>query len=132
MSAINLSVWVVAHDERRKFDREDERIIKMLSQFASAGWQLWKSRANAEITAESEHERTTELATANQRLQLQVSQRERAEEQLQQFNKELERRVEKRTSDLVSANADLSRTLEVLVSTRLTLSDIEDLFFLPG
>jgi C4-dicarboxylate-specific signal transduction histidine kinase len=57
----------------------------MLSQFASAGWQLWKSRANAEITAESEYERTTELATANQRLQLQVSQRERAEEQLQQF-----------------------------------------------
>ena len=87
---------------------------------------------HAEITPESEHERTTELATANQRLQLQVSQRERAEKQLQQFNKELERRVEKRTSDLVSANADLSRTLEVLVSTRLTLSDIEDLIFLPG
>ena len=41
------TVWVVAHDERRKFDQEDERIIKTLAQFASACWQLWRSHAVA-------------------------------------------------------------------------------------
>jgi hypothetical protein len=35
-------IWVVAHDQRRKFDREDERIIEILSQFASAGWRKAK------------------------------------------------------------------------------------------
>jgi hypothetical protein len=31
------TIWVVAHDERRKFDQEDERIIKNLAQFCF-GW----------------------------------------------------------------------------------------------
>jgi len=38
------TVWIVTHNFERKFDREDERIVSMLSQFASAGWQLWKVR----------------------------------------------------------------------------------------
>ena len=42
------TVWIVAHDENHKFDREDERITKTLAQFASVGWQLWKSRLDAE------------------------------------------------------------------------------------
>jgi hypothetical protein len=42
------TVWVVAHDEGRKFDQEDERIVKTLAQFASAAWQLLKSEAAAE------------------------------------------------------------------------------------
>jgi GAF domain-containing protein len=34
------TVWVVSHTEDRKFDQEDERIVRELSRFASAGWQL--------------------------------------------------------------------------------------------
>jgi signal transduction histidine kinase len=34
------TVWIVSHTEDRKFDAEDERIITLLSKFASAGWQL--------------------------------------------------------------------------------------------
>src|SRR5215218_6555776 len=34
------TVWVVSHTEDRKFDQEDERIVRELSLFASAGWQL--------------------------------------------------------------------------------------------
>lgn len=37
------TVWIVAHSEQRKFDREDERIVQALARFASAGWQLWKA-----------------------------------------------------------------------------------------
>jgi PAS domain-containing protein len=42
------TVWVVAHDERRKFDREDERITETIAQFASAGWRVWKARRESE------------------------------------------------------------------------------------
>ncbi len=35
------TVWIVSLTPDRKFDREDERVVKALSHFASAGWQLW-------------------------------------------------------------------------------------------
>ena len=102
------TLWVVAHKEHKKFDGEDERNVKTLAQFASAAWQLWNARATADAAAKSEHERASELATAKQRLQLQVSERERAEELIE----ELETRLMERTAESLSANAALSRTLE--------------------
>ena len=42
------TVWIVAHDEKRKFDASDERIVTLLSRFAAAGWQLWKGRDSPE------------------------------------------------------------------------------------
>ena len=42
------TVWIVAHSEERKFDRTDERVLRALSEFASAGWQMWKARDTAE------------------------------------------------------------------------------------
>jgi hypothetical protein len=41
------TIWVVSHTEGRRFDREDERVMQILGQFASASWQLWKSVAIA-------------------------------------------------------------------------------------
>lgn len=42
------TVWIVAHSSARKFDREDERIVKVLARFAGAGWQLWNTADAAE------------------------------------------------------------------------------------
>jgi signal transduction histidine kinase len=54
------TVWMVSHDVERRFDREDERLIGVLSRFASAGWRLMK----AEETANGSRQRKTEfLAT---------------------------------------------------------------------
>src|SRR3954452_21484562 len=51
------TVWVVTHTDTRKFDREDERIIKTLANFAAAGWQLWKRRRTAEAdTTSTKHD----------------------------------------------------------------------------
>jgi hypothetical protein len=44
------TVWVVAHTEDRKFDAEDERIVRALANFAAAGWQQWKAREVAETS----------------------------------------------------------------------------------
>ena len=106
------TLWVVAHKDHRKFDREDERNVRTLAQFASAAWQLWNSRATGEAAAKSEHERTSDLARANQRLQFEVRERERAEEDLQRLSDELETRMTKRTAELITANTALSRALQ--------------------
>lgn len=55
------TVWVVAHDERRKFDREDARLVQTLAQFAAAAWRVWQAQAElerrvAERTAALQHE----------------------------------------------------------------------------
>ncbi|HJU05505.1 MAG TPA: PAS domain S-box protein [Nitrospiraceae bacterium] len=61
------TVWVVSHDEKRKFDAEDERLVRTLSKFAAAGWQLWKARAAAEEDLRgSEAQLAAELAGAEQ------------------------------------------------------------------
>ena len=102
------TVWVGAHDERRKFDQEDERIIKTLAQFASVSWQLWQARA----AASNEHERAQDLGAANAGLQAHIENRTRVEEQLQQLNRELQVRIAESTADLVRANANLMRFIE--------------------
>jgi signal transduction histidine kinase len=105
-------LWVVAHKDHRKFDCEDERNVKTLAQFASAAWPLWKARATADAAAKSEYERASEFATANQRLQFQARERERAEEDMQRLIEELETRVTQKTAEVLTANKALSRTLE--------------------
>jgi signal transduction histidine kinase/ActR/RegA family two-component response regulator len=99
------TVWVVAHDERRKFDQEDERIIKTLAQFASVSWQLWQARAGAEAT--NGHQQALDVVATNAGLQAHLENRTRVEEQLQQLNRELQS-----TAQLTRANADLARFIE--------------------
>ena len=59
------TVWVVSHSEDRKFDQEDERIVRELSQFASAGWQLLRA---SEALAESNRRKDSFLATLGHEL----------------------------------------------------------------
>ena len=37
------TVWIVAHNYERRFDAEDERVVRTLARFAAAGWQLWRA-----------------------------------------------------------------------------------------
>jgi GAF domain-containing protein len=61
------TVWVVTHTDDRKFDQEDERIIKTLANFAAAGWQLWKARRTAEAVAGStKHDLSRSIERENQ------------------------------------------------------------------
>jgi signal transduction histidine kinase len=45
------TVWIVSHTAERKFDKEDERVMHVLSQLASAAWQLWKTAENLAATS---------------------------------------------------------------------------------
>ena len=101
------TVWVVAHDERRKFDREDERIIKTLAQFASASWQLWQARAGAEAAARDKLQQALDLAAANAALQAHLEYKTTVEEKLQQLNNELQVRIAESKAKLTKGKADI-------------------------
>jgi signal transduction histidine kinase/ActR/RegA family two-component response regulator len=101
------TVWVVAHDERRKFDREDERIIKTLAQFASASWQLWQARARAEAAARDKLQQALDLAAANAALQAHLEYKTTVEEKLQQLNNELQVRIAESKAKLTKGKADI-------------------------
>jgi transcriptional regulator with GAF, ATPase, and Fis domain len=55
------TIWVVAHDDRRRFDAEDERLVTTLATFASAAWQLWTVRAMTDAAKTALEEKVAEL-----------------------------------------------------------------------
>jgi hypothetical protein len=84
------TIWVVAHDQSRRFDAEDRRVMKRLGTIASTTYQMVSS-----LDA----------------LKVQVSQREQAEKALRQAQAkladragQLEHLVDVRTTDLRSSN----------------------------
>jgi RNA polymerase sigma factor (sigma-70 family) len=44
------TIWVVAHDDHRKFDAEDERLVKELGHFAAEAYQLASSVTESKIS----------------------------------------------------------------------------------
>jgi signal transduction histidine kinase len=73
------TIWAVAHDPRRKFDAEDERLMLSLGRFASSAHQI--------------------LASLDA-LNLEMVQREKAEASLRLSNTKLESLIETRTGAL--------------------------------
>ncbi|HSK30121.1 MAG TPA: GAF domain-containing protein, partial [Candidatus Limnocylindria bacterium] len=105
------TVWVFAHDERKKFDQEDERVVKTLARFASAAWQLWRARAAAESTATIEQQRAPDLSHANGALLARPEHKRKAEKQLQQLNSELQARITDHTTELTLRHPDMTETI---------------------
>ena len=56
------TIWVVTHDDRRKFDAEDERLVKELEQFATEAYQLASSVETSKITDRRKDEFLATLA----------------------------------------------------------------------
>jgi signal transduction histidine kinase len=108
------TVWIVAHSDNRKFDREDERIVLFLAQFASAGWQLVKA---SEEAVESNRKKDEFIAVLSHELRNPISAMEMGlyalagaslDENLQKTVARLDRQT-KRIGRVVNDIADLSR-----------------------
>jgi signal transduction histidine kinase len=59
------TVWIVSHRPERRFDREDARIVKLLTQFASSAWQLWQ---RGEEARENSHRKDEFVVTLSHEL----------------------------------------------------------------
>lgn len=83
------TIWVVMHDDRRKFDAEDERLLIGLGKFASTAYQA--------------------LASIDD-LKFQIGEREKAEAAVRELANGLETQVRARTQELERSTQELLAT----------------------
>jgi DNA-binding CsgD family transcriptional regulator len=69
------TMWVVAHDDRRRFDREDARVLTTMASFAGAAYGLLLSLKNDAAQSEARSGRALQATDAGHRHDL-LSQRE--------------------------------------------------------
>jgi response regulator RpfG family c-di-GMP phosphodiesterase len=70
-------------------------------------------------------ERTAELREANEQLQIELTERKRAEESLNRLNEELEQRVRERTKELDRRNSELEQVNKVFVGRELKMVELK-------
>lgn len=71
------TVWVIAHDQGRKFDAEDQRLLESLGRFAATAYTVW-----AALDAQEQHART--LREVNEALMLSSVRQHELTEQMQE------------------------------------------------
>jgi len=94
------TVWVIAHDETRKFDAEDQRLLESLATFAAMAYQ-----ARLSIAAQ---------AKANQDLQAEIAERQRAEEELRQADRRKSEFLAMLAHELRNPLAPIRNAVEIL------------------
>jgi GAF domain len=93
------TVWVLAHDDSCKFDREDERSGRTLASFAAAGWHLRRARRNAEPATDRDRR---SMLYGSQTLQEETIRPTHMREELQHLIQRLEVRASEKTADLIA------------------------------
>ena len=58
------TLWIIAHDPDRKFDREDGRLLERLSRFAAAGYQMTRALQAARLSQSELEVRVEERSRA--------------------------------------------------------------------
>jgi signal transduction histidine kinase/CheY-like chemotaxis protein len=94
------TVWVIAHDETRKFDAEDQRLLESLATLAATAYQTRLS-----ITAG---------AKANQDLQAEIAERQRAEEALREADRRKSHFLATLAHELRNPLAPIRNAMEIL------------------
>jgi signal transduction histidine kinase len=94
------TVWVIAHDETRKFDAEDQRLLESLATFAATAYQNRLS-----ITAQ---------AKANQDLQGEIAQRQRAQEAMREADRHKSEFLAMLAHELRNPLAPIRNAVEIL------------------
>jgi len=81
------AVWVIAHDDSRQFDAEDQRVLESLGKFAATAYQ-------ARLTI-------ADLAKTNKEMQVEIAERQRAEEALRQSEGKLRHQAQELEQQLI-------------------------------
>jgi signal transduction histidine kinase len=83
------TVWVVAHDESRQFDAEDQRMLESLGKFAATAYQVRLTIADNTKT--------------NKELQAEIAERQRIEEALRESEEKLRRQANELEQQLIAS-----------------------------
>jgi signal transduction histidine kinase/CheY-like chemotaxis protein len=94
------TVWVIAHDESRKFDAEDQRLLESLATFAAAAYQ---TRLSIAVQAKT-----------NQDLQAEIAERQRAEEALREVDRRKSEFLAMLAHELRNPLAPIRNAVEIL------------------
>ena len=94
------TVWVVAHDDGRKFDAEDQRLLESLATFAATAYQ-----ARLSLTAH---------AKANQDLQAEIAERQRAEAEIRESDRRKSEFLAMLAHELRNPLAPIRNALQIL------------------
>jgi PAS domain S-box-containing protein len=94
------TIWAIAHDQERKFDAEDLRLLESLGRFASAAYQAVENlgaieQRRAALNLLEDAVQSREVAEdSNRKLREQILQRQRAEEALRRSERRLSAEAE--------------------------------------
>ncbi len=99
------TIWALMHDDRRKFDAEDERLMGSLGKVASLAYQT--------------------LASIDD-LKLQIAERDKAETELHKLTNVLEGQVVERTAELTAVNEALRNEIAQRARSEQALAETED------
>jgi PAS domain S-box-containing protein len=98
------TVWAIAHNDLRKFDAEDLRLLESMGRFASAAYQV---------------------VEAIEDLSVEIEARAKAESELRDLTDDLERQVRFRTEELEHRNRQLADAKARLAEEKLSLERSE-------
>ncbi len=101
------TIWAIMHDDRRKFDAEDERLMTSLGKFATSAYQ-------ARVSIDD--------------LTFQIAEREKAETAVRELTNGLETQVRARTEELERRNEEVRRLRDQLYKENIALRESEDRF----
>jgi transcriptional regulator with GAF, ATPase, and Fis domain len=96
------TIWAIAHNDCRKFDAEDLRLLESLGRFASAAYQA---------------------VTSIDDLKFQIAEREKAEAALHELTDGLEMQVRARTEELEQRNEEVKKLQDQLYKENIALRE---------
>lgn len=122
IAVLNLSTW----RDKQVSDSTDEQILSIM--IGEIGFALENALLHSKIERHARRlqNRTLELTNANNQLQQEITERERAEKALKKAHDELETRVQERTAALAKANEEMQMEIAERIRTEEKLKKAKE------
>jgi signal transduction histidine kinase/ActR/RegA family two-component response regulator len=114
------TLWVLSHDESRRFDAEDVRVITSLGDFAAAAYQSLSSSDALKATHAELAQTHAALLASHASLEEQIAEREQAERALREANSRKDEFLAILAHELRNPLAPIRNSLEIVREANYT------------